>query len=106
LVTEELNKIDSLDVRVRSHRDRANSLMFGACYVTGQDVDDLETPGMYTIRYGDVRHISAVQALIILKRAFGSDFDLNTGDKKAKFVVLDVLQWRNYRDYVSTMKKF
>lgn len=186
LVTEELNKIASLEVHLRLHRDRANSIMSEAYYVTDQDVDDLETPGMYAIRYGYGSHISAAQAVqkeisnleasyyakdgsirtlygsilqiakqgisivhgktmpsviietksgeplhnIIrqgrnqsmhyeegnyhsrlitcfnnLEGVFGSDFNLNTGDNKAKFVVLDVLEWRNYSDYLSTMKK-
>ena len=186
LVTEELNKIASLEVQLISHRDRANSILSEAYYVTDQDVDDLETPGMYAIRHGYPRHVSAAQAVqkeisnleasyyakdssirtlygsilqiakqgisivhgkkmpiviietkssetfhnIIrqgrnqsmhyeegnyhprliscfnnLERAFGSDFDLNTGDNKAKFVVIDVLEWRNYSDYLSTMKR-
>lgn len=186
LVTEELNKIAALEVTLRLHRDRANSIMSDAHNVTDQDGDDLETPGMYAIRHGYVRHISAARAvqneisnleasyyakdssirtlygsilqiakqgisivhgknmqiviietksgepfhniirqgrnqsmhyeegnyhpLLItcfknLERAFGSNFDLTTGDNKATFVVLDVLKWKTYSDYLCTMKQ-
>ncbi|MFE4354011.1 hypothetical protein [Peribacillus butanolivorans] len=52
LVTHELKQIATLEVEMKVHRDHANSVMSEAYYVTDQDVDDLETPGMYATRYG------------------------------------------------------
>ncbi|MEA0565283.1 hypothetical protein [Lysinibacillus irui] len=40
-----------------------------------------------------------------LQLAFGNDFDLNIGDNKAKFVVVDALGWRTYHDYLTTMNQ-
>ena len=184
LVTHELNQISNLEKNLKVHRDRANLLMAEAYYVTDQDVDDLETPGMYATRHGYARHISTVQAIqckiskleasyhakdssiralcssilqiakqgisfahgkniptiviepksgepissIIwqgrnqsmhyeegeyrkkltscfkkLEQAFGSDLNLTTGDNKAKYIVFNVLGWRTYSDYLTTM---
>lgn len=184
LVTHELKQITALEAEMKMQRNRANSIMSEAYYVTDQDVDDLETPGMYATRHGYAKHISAAQALqseiskleasyhakessiralygsilqiakqgistvhgkntptvitepksgepihniiwqgrnqsmhyeegkhlkpviscfMNLQQAFGSDFDLSIGDNKAKSIVLDVLGWKTYSDYLTTM---
>lgn len=184
LVTYELNQISNLELEMKVHRDRANLLMAEAYYFTDQDVDDLETPGMYANRHGYARHISTVQAIqheiskleasyhakdssiralcgsilqiakqglsfvhgkniptvaiepksgesisnIIwqgrnqsmhyeegeyynkltscfenLEQAFGSNLNLATGDNKAKYIVFNVLGWKTYNDYLTTM---
>lgn len=40
-----------------------------------------------------------------LQKAFGTDLDLKKGDNKAKFLVVDVLGWNTYSNYLTTMKK-
>lgn len=186
LVTHESKQVTNLEVNLRVHKEKANSIIREAYNVTDLDVDDLETPAMYAIRHGYVIQLSAVQKIqneilkleasyhakensiralygsilqiakqglstvhgknvppvviepksselihnIIwqgrnqsmhfeegkyqkpliscftnLQQAFGSDFDLKMGDNKAKFVVIDVLGWNNYSDYLTTMTK-
>lgn len=63
LVTHENKQITSLKAEMKVHQDRANKIMSDAYYVTDQDVDDLETPGMHAIRHGYVRHLNAANAV-------------------------------------------
>jgi hypothetical protein len=184
LVTYELTQISTLEKELKFHRERANSIMSEAYYVTDQDVDDLETPGMFAIRHGYASHLSAAQSIqnqisileasylakdssilslygailqiakqgisfvhgkniqimikdtqsgellhnIIwqgrnqsmhyeegnykqpliscfanLQKVYGSDFDLTRGDNKSIYIVLNVLGWKTYSDYLNTM---
>ncbi|MFF2794094.1 hypothetical protein [Lysinibacillus xylanilyticus] len=183
IVTYELDQIAKLEIELKKSVDTSNRIMAEAFYVTDQDVDDLEAPGVYANRHGYATHLfeaysikgkiekaystkdSSIRTLygsilqiakqglssvygkriqtahsepksgepihniilqgrnqslhfeegvfrnnvkdcfMNLQQAFGSDFDLTIVENKAKYVVLNVLGWRTYDDYLTTMQK-
>ncbi|MGA3677864.1 hypothetical protein ACPCXF_22655 [Lysinibacillus agricola] len=183
IVTHELDQIAKLKIELEKHVDTSNRIIAEAYYVTDQDVDDLETPGVYANRHGYARHLfeaysikakieeayntkdssirtlygsilqiakqglssvygKTIQTAFIepksgesihniilqgrnqslhyeegvfrkpvndcfmnLQQAFGSDFDITIEENKAKYVVLNVLGWRTYNEYLTTMQQ-
>ncbi len=183
IVTHELDQIDILKIELNKHVDSSSRIMTEAYYVTDQDADDLEPPGVYANRHGYARHLfeaysikaeiekayntrdNSIRTLygsilqiakqglssvhekkiqntfiepksgepihnIILQgrnqslhfeegvfrnnvkdcfmnlhQAFGSDLDLTIKENKAKYVALNVLGWRTYNDYLTTMQQ-
>lgn len=59
-----------------------------------------------SMHFEEGRNFPAVKKCFTnLQQAFGPDFDLSTGDNKARYVVLNVLGWNNYNDYLTTMNQ-
>lgn len=62
LVTRELQQIQLLKKQMEHWQEKANDLHREAYYITDQDIDDLETPGMYMNRNGFGRIMSTVNS--------------------------------------------